>query len=67
VDSGVYKNFRPMPSNESFRIQFRGEFFNLFNHTELHDPSTTVSSSSFGSIRGANDPRIIQLALKLFF
>ena len=67
VDSGVYKNFRPLPSNESFRIQFRGEFFNLFNHTELHDPSTTVSSSSFGSIRGANDPRIIQLALKLFF
>ncbi len=67
VDSGFYKNFRPMPSNESFRIQFRGEFFNLFNHTELHDPSTTVSSSSFGGIRGANDPRIIQLALKLFF
>ena len=67
VDSGLYKNFRPIPSNENFRIQFRGEFFNLFNHTELHDPSATLSSSSFGSIRGANDPRIIQLALKLFF
>lgn len=67
VDSGVYKNFHPIPSNETFRVQFRGEFFNLFNHTELHDPSTTLSSSSFASIRGANDPRIIQLALKLFF
>ncbi|HEV2326772.1 MAG TPA: carboxypeptidase regulatory-like domain-containing protein [Terracidiphilus sp.] len=67
VDSGLYKNFHPIPSDESFRIQFRGEFFNLFNHTELQDPSSTVSSSSFGSIRAANDPRIIQLALKLFF
>lgn len=67
VDSGLYKDFRPIPSNEALRIQFRGEFFNLLNHTELHDPSATVSSSSFGSIRGANDPRIIQLALKLFF
>lgn len=66
-DSGLYKNFRPVPSNEAFMIQFRGEFFNLFNHTRLNDPSTTVSSSTFGSIRGANDPRIIQLALKLFF
>ena len=67
VDSGIYKNFRPIPSNEAFRVQFRGEFFNLFNHTELNDPSSTVSSGSFGSIRGADDPRIIQLALKLFF
>ncbi len=67
VDSGLFKNFHPMPSNEAFRVQFRAEFFNLFNHTELRDPSSTVSSSSFGSIRSANDPRIIQLAMKLFF
>ncbi len=67
VDSGLYKNFHPIPSNETLRFQFRGEFFNLFNHTELNDPSTTVSSGSFGSIRGAADPRIIQLALKMFF
>lgn len=67
ADSGLYKNFHPMPSDERLYVQFRGEFFNLFNHTELQDPNSTVSSSSFGSIRGANDPRIIQLALKLFF
>lgn len=67
VDSGLYKNFRPIRSDENLRIQFRGEFFNLFNHTELNDPSSTVSSGSFGSIRGAAEPRIIQLALKLIF
>jgi hypothetical protein len=71
VDSGLFKNFRPIPSDEAFRIQFRGEFFNLFNHTELQDPNNSqtpaLSSSGFGSIRSANDPRIIQLALKLFF
>lgn len=71
ADSGVYKNFHPVPSNESFMIQFRGEFFNLFNHTQLHDPNDSdtpsITTSGFGSIRVANDPRIIQLALKLFF
>lgn len=71
VDSGLYKNFHPMPSNESFMIQFRGEFFNLFNHTRLHDPNNSdtpsITTSGFGSIRVADDPRIIQLALKLFF
>jgi hypothetical protein len=71
ADSGLYKNFHPKPSDESFMIQFRGEFFNLFNHTELHDPNNTdtpsITTNGFGSIRAANDPRIIQLALKLFF
>ena len=48
-------------------MQLRGEFFNVFNHTELNDPTTSRNSGNFGGIYGAGDPRIIQLAVKVFF
>jgi hypothetical protein len=48
-------------------MQFRAEFFNLFNHANFSNPTTTLSSGSFGSITGAADPRIVQFALKLSF
>lgn len=78
VDSGLFKDFRPIRTDENFRIEFRGEFFNLFNHPQFSDPSSTVSSGSFGSIRStvgvaagnaasSADSRIIQLALKMYF
>ena len=67
VDMGLIKNFYPVSSHENFSVQLRGEFFNLFNHAQFNDPSTSRSDSNFGGIRGAGDPRIIQLALKLFF
>jgi len=53
-------------------IQFRAEFFNIFNRVNFQAPNQnnqvdTVSSAGFGSIRAANDPRIGQMALKIFF
>ncbi len=71
MDMGLLKNFAPIPSHERLTVQFRGEFFNIFNHTLLADPNTTVSNGAFGSIRGTQgtsaDSRIIQLALKVMF
>jgi hypothetical protein len=71
VDSGLFKNFVPMPSHENVSFQLRGEFFNLFNHAQLADPNLTFSNGAFGGIRGtvggAADYRIVQLALKAFF
>jgi hypothetical protein len=71
VDTGLLKNFNPVPSHENISFQFRGEFFNIFNHPQLADPNTTVSNGAFGSIRGtlgtSADSRIIQLALKMMF
>ncbi|MGE5325872.1 MAG: TonB-dependent receptor domain-containing protein [Deltaproteobacteria bacterium] len=67
VDMGLFKNFYPWSSHENMSVQLRGEFFNIFNHTQLHDPTTSRNSGNFGGIRGANDPRIIQLAVKVFF
>lgn len=52
--------------NERVNLQFRAEFFNVLNHTNFLDPSTT-SSSTLGRITGSNDPRIGQLSLKLAF
>jgi hypothetical protein len=67
VDTGLIKSFFPFASHEDLRFQLRGEFFNVLNHTELNDPEINVNSGNFGGIRAAADPRIIQLALKVFF
>jgi len=67
VDTGLIKNFFPIKNHEDIRFQLRGEFFNVFNHTELNDPSITRNSGNFGGIYGAGDPRIIQLAMKVYF
>ena len=62
VNYSVFKNFN---LTEQARLQFRGEFFNLFNHPNLGTPGTTVTSSTFGEITSASDPRIIQFGLKV--
>jgi len=67
VDTGLIKNFYPFSKHEDLRFQLRGEFFNVLNHTELNDPDVTRNDANFGRIFGAGDPRIIQLALKLYF
>ena len=64
MDFSALKNFR---ITEGSRIQFRAEFFNLFNTPLFNNPSTSVTDSRFGQITGARDPRIIQLALKVYF
>ena len=57
-------------------MQFRGELFHAFNHTNFmvgntgsssQNPVQTSTAEGFGNILAANDPRIIQLALKVVF
>ena len=67
ADTAIIKNFFPLASREQIRFQLRGEFFNILNHTELNDPTTSRNSGNFGGIYGAADPRIIQLAVKVYF
>ena len=58
---------RSFPIGETRRIDLRVESFNLLNHPVLDNPGTNFSSSSFGRILTAEDPRIWQFALKYVF
>ena len=61
VDFAVAKYF---PITERVRLQFRGEFFNLFNHTNFNEPNSTITAATYGRITSALDPRILQFGLK---
>jgi hypothetical protein len=62
----LFKSFA-FPFREGARLEFRGETFNTFNHTQFHDVNTTLGNQNFGKVTSAYDPRIIQLGLKLIF
>jgi hypothetical protein len=65
-DLGLHKEF--LLKGEDLRLQFRSEFFNLFNTTNLGAPAQNVSNSNFGVITGLSSPaRQIQFAMKLVF
>ena len=64
-DFGLYKQF--LLPREGSRVEFRSEFFNLFNTTNLGSPNSNRSSSSFGRVTSAFPARQIQFALKLYF
>ena len=53
---------------EAKHIDFRAEFFNIFNHTQFFNPDgNTSDGSQFGQVTQARDPRQLQFALKFFF
>ncbi len=65
-DFGLYKEFRL--TGEDTRLQFRSEFFNLFNHPIFGQPGSTAGTPQFGTISyTAVDSREIQFALRLSF
>ncbi len=53
--------------DQPVQLQFRAEFFNLFNHTQYAGVSAGVGAANFGAITSARDPRIGQLGLRLLF
>jgi hypothetical protein len=52
---------------ETISLQFRAEFFNIFNHTQFKNPSGNYNSSTFGVVTSARDPRIGQLSVKVLW
>lgn len=52
---------------ESLGFEMRVEFFNIFNHAQFNNPSGNISSSSFGIVGGARDPRIGQVSAKFYW
>lgn len=78
-DLAFQKQFR-IPINEETRLEFRAEFFNLFNKTNFQAANAnlnnlilsnvngqTVNTGSFGSINSTFPARQVQLALKFTF
>jgi hypothetical protein len=79
-DFSAFKNF---PIHEAISLQFRAEFFNIFNHPNFNSPnfggngvvaiggSGTFNNAAFGRIGSTRDapfdPRQIQVALKLYY
>jgi len=65
TDIGILKNTN---IGERFRVQFRGEIYNIFNHTQFFQPDgNTTDGSDFGRVKRTRDPRLMQLALKFYF
>ena len=56
------------PLNERFKLEFRGELFNAFNHAQFFQPDGNITDGSdFGRVKRARDPRLVQFGLKLSF
>jgi hypothetical protein len=71
TDFSVTKNTK---ITERFTLQFRSEFFDIFNQPNFGNPVLTATSASFGQIQSTRFPtgdfgssRQIQFALKLLF
>ncbi len=70
TDFSVIKQFVP---REGWRVDFRAEFFNLFNHPQFGAPGGNGSGADFNSPTFAvinytvNNPRVVQFGLKLAF
>lgn len=52
---------------ETKTVEFRGEFFNIFNHAQFGNPVGNMLSRAFGLVTGAGSPRIAQVAIKILF
>jgi len=52
---------------EHSAVEIRGEFFNVFNHAQFSNPNGNYSSSNFGVVTSARDPRIGQISMKVIW
>jgi hypothetical protein len=67
TDLSTFKNFKVWRESQ---LQFRAEFFNLFNNMNLGNPTTQLTSGNYGKITALAtnyNPRVVQFALKLSF
>ncbi len=52
---------------ERWKTEVRGDFFNIMNHANWSGPSAAINSATFGEITSFGGPRLIQLAMKVYF
>ncbi len=67
-DMGIIKDTKVGGIREDGSLQFRAEFYNLFNHTQYNPPANNRNSTTFGQITSSAVPgRILQFGLKYSF
>jgi hypothetical protein len=64
LDMSLARVFRV---KETQRLEFRAEAYNITNSFRPGNPNTALNNNTFGQIRTAQDPRIMQFALKYVF
>lgn len=64
LDLSIHRIF---PIGERFRVVYRAEMFNAFNHANFDNPNATIGTATAGVISGAAAGRVIQMALKFAF
>jgi hypothetical protein len=64
TDATVEKTFS---LTERWKLDLRGEFYNLFNHAIFNVPGFTFGAADFGVVSSARSPRTAQLAARLSF
>ncbi len=67
-DMAIVKSTRVGGLRESATLDFRTEFFNVWNHPEYSLPASAVNATTYSQITSsAGSPRLIQFALKYQF
>jgi outer membrane receptor protein involved in Fe transport len=67
-DTAIIKNTTVGGLREDASLQFRAEFFNLFNHAQFNEPGNGYGAAGFGVITSSSVPgRILQFGLKYIF
>ena len=67
-DMSLLKNIPVARISESFNVQLRFEFFNIFNHTNFAVPSNVTLGPSLGLLSSTSTPeREIQLGAKIIW
>jgi hypothetical protein len=59
--------FKAIPVRENQRLQFRAEFFNIFNKANFNPPVAVLNNPNDGVILGAGPGRVIQFGLRYMF
>ena len=64
-DLALQRNFM---IGERVKLQFRGEFYNAWNHAQFSNPNGSITSASFGAIGGTSEAgRVTELVLRIYF
>jgi hypothetical protein len=67
VQKWDFATIKNVQLGQYLRFQLRGEYFNIFNHANFSGVDSGLADGNFGQVTSAHEPRIVQVAGKLYF